>query len=87
MVAKTTLQRYIMSLDDVILSGDVSAAENLQDEILAALGSDIDELKRGLENYKPFTMYSTSDGRNSPIVYVGPIAESARFFSRSAPEK
>jgi len=62
MVAKTTLQRYITRLDDAILSNDDSAAEDLQDEILAALGSDIDDLKRGLENYKPFTMYSTSDG-------------------------
>jgi hypothetical protein len=82
MVAKTTLQRYIMSLDDVILSGDVSAAENLQDEILAALGSDIDELKRGLENCKPFTMYSTSDGRNSPIPTVDFIKDARTLRSR-----
>ena len=32
MVAKTTLQRYIIRLDDAILSNDVSAAEDLQDE-------------------------------------------------------
>ena len=38
MVVKTTLQRYIMRLDDAILSNDDSAAEDLQDEILAALG-------------------------------------------------
>lgn len=51
MVAKTTLQRYIKRLDDVILSGDSSTAEEIQEEILAALGSDIDGLKRGLECY------------------------------------
>lgn len=70
MVAKTTLQRYIKRLDDVILSGDSSTAEEIQDEILAALGSDIDGLKRGLENYAPFVMYSTSDGRSSPTPTV-----------------
>ncbi len=72
MVAKTTLQRYIKRLDDVILSGDSSTAEEIQDEILAALVSDIDGLKRGLENYAPFVMYSTSYGRSSPSSLVKP---------------
>lgn len=82
MVAKTTLQRYIKRLDDVILSGDSSTAEEIQDEILAALGSDIDGLKRGLENYAPFVMYSTSDGRSSPTPTVDFIKDARTLRSR-----
>lgn len=82
MVAKTTLQRYIKRLDDVILSGDSSTAEETQDEILAALGSDIDGLKRGLENYAPFVMYSTSDGRSSPTPTVDFIKDARTLRSR-----
>lgn len=82
MVAKTTLQRYITRLDDAILSNDVSAAEDLQDEILAALGSDIDGLKHGLENYKPFTIYSTSDGRNRPAPTVDFVKDARTLRSR-----
>ena len=82
MVAKTTLQRYIKRLDDVILSGDSSTAEEIQDEILAALGSDIDGLKRGLENYAPFVMYSTSDGRSSPTPIVDFIKDARTLRSR-----
>ena len=51
MVSKTTLQRYIKRLDEVIAAGDTSTAKDLQDEIIAALGSDLDGLKRGLTNY------------------------------------
>lgn len=82
MVAKTTLQRYITRLDDAILSNDVSAAEDLQDEILAALGSDIDGLKHGLENYKPLTIYSTSDGRNSLAPTVDFVKDARTLRSR-----
>ena len=82
MVAKTTLQRYITRLDDAILSSDASVAEDLQDEILAALGSDIDGLKGGLENYTPFVMYSTSDGRSSPTPTVDFIKDARTLRSR-----
>lgn len=82
MIAKTTLQRYITRLDEVILSGNASAAEDLQDEILAALGSDLEGLKRGLENYKPFAMYSTSDGRSSTPPTVDFIKDARTLRSR-----
>jgi len=82
MVAKTTLQRYITQLDHAILSSDASAAEDLQDEIIAVLGSDLDALKHGLENYAPFVMYSTSDGRYSPAPTVDFIKDARTLRSR-----
>ena len=45
MIPKATIQKYIMKLDKVIDSGDVTEAKELQDEILAALGNDIEGLK------------------------------------------
>lgn len=54
MISEITFRRYINRLDEVIASGNTTAAEELQHEILAAFGSDLDGLKRGLTNYQPY---------------------------------
>ena len=61
MIPKATIQKYIMKLDKVIDSGDVTEAKELQDEILAALGNDIEGLKTKLTNYSP-GLFATSNG-------------------------
>jgi len=53
MISGITFQRYINRLDEVIISGNTAVAEELQDEILAVFGSDLDGLKRDLTNYQP----------------------------------
>lgn len=62
MIPKTTIQKYIIKLDEVIDSGDVTEAKELQDEILAALGNDIKGLKSQLTNYSP-GLFVTINGR------------------------
>ena len=57
MVLGITLKRYIEKLQQVITSGDERKAENLQREILAVLGNDIDGLKYGLTNYEFSSSY------------------------------
>lgn len=57
MVSGITLKRYIEKLQQVITSGDERKAENLQREILAVLGNDIDGLKYGLTNYEFSSFY------------------------------
>lgn len=44
----TTLKRYIKLLDGVIVSGDASAAEELQDEILAVFEPEFSGLRSKL---------------------------------------
>mgnify|MGYP002625735633 CR=1 FL=1 len=82
MITTTTLQCFITRLDEVISSGNASTAEDIQDGILAALESDIDGLKRGLENYKPFVMYSASDGHSSPTPVVDFLKDARTLRSR-----
>ena len=53
MPAITSLRKYIKLLDGVILSGDTGKADELQDEVLAVFGSEMDGLRAGLTNYQP----------------------------------
>lgn len=69
MVAKKTLQRYIKQLDDVIKDQDSSIAEKLQEEIIVALDSELDGLKKGLSNYGFIALYS--DPRTGKTINVG----------------
>ena len=51
MPSTTSLRRYIKLLDDVILSGDESAAKELQDEVLAVFEPEFDGMRTKLTNY------------------------------------
>ena len=51
MVSPNTYKRYIDKLDAAISSSNVADAKDLQNEILAVFGSELDGLKRGLTNY------------------------------------
>ena len=69
----TTLKRYIKLLDGVIVSGDASAAEELQDEILAVFEPEFSGLRSKLTNYQP-VMMATIGGRmvdsSSPVDFI-----------------
>ena len=73
MVSSVTIKRYISQLDEVILSGDVSAAEELQEEVLSVLGPSFKGLKAGLTNYGPY-MAATIAGKTTevftPVDYI-----------------
>lgn len=73
MVSSVTIKRYISQLDEVILSGDVSAAEELQEEVLSVLGPSFKGLKAGLTNYEPY-MAATIAGKTTevftPVDYI-----------------
>ena len=73
MVSKTTLQRYINSLDEVIVSGDVSKAEELQDEIIAVFEPELGSMRSKLTNYQPFVI-GTFGGKtvdsSSPVDFI-----------------
>ncbi len=64
MISEITFRRYINRLDEVIASGNTTAAEELQDEILAIFSSDLDGLKRGLTNYQPYFI-ATAGGQTA----------------------
>lgn len=73
MVSKTTLQRYITRLDEVIVSGDASKAEELQDEIIAVFEPELGSMRSRLTNYQPFIM-GTFGGKtvdsSSPVDFI-----------------
>ena len=58
MLAKKTLQRYIDRCDNVLTSGMITDAKNLEEEILAVLSSDLDGLKTGLSKYGKVSFFS-----------------------------
>ena len=62
MPAATSLRKYIRLLDDVILAGDETKAEELQNEILAVFGSELDGLRLGLTNYQ-YAIFATINGK------------------------
>lgn len=66
MISGITFRRYIGRLDEVIASGNTTVAKELQDEILAVFGSDLDGLKRGLTNYQPYSII-TLGGRTTKV--------------------
>lgn len=82
MVSKKTLRRYIKKLDEVILTGDATMAEELQNELLAVLGSDLDGLKSGLTNYSPIGMVSYGGATFSPQSSVDFIKDARTLRSR-----
>ena len=63
MLSSITLQRYIKKCEDVLVSGSISEAKDLQHEIISVLGSDLDGLKRGLTNYSAIGAFSSSNGK------------------------
>ena len=73
MPSVTTLRRYIKLLDGAILSENVSAAEELQNEILSVFGPDLDSLRSGLTNYQFFSI-GTIGGKtvdtSSPVDFI-----------------
>lgn len=69
MLSSITLQRYIKMCDEVISSGDSTAAEELQKEIIAALSNDISHLRSGLTNYSFVGAFS--NGRTGETIVVG----------------
>ena len=73
MISKTTLQRYINSLDEVIASGDTFKAEELQDEIIAVFEPELGSMRTKLTNYQPFVM-GTFGGKtvdsSSPVDFI-----------------
>ena len=60
MVSPNTYKRYINKLDSVISSSNVADAKDLQNEILAVFGSELDGLKSGLTNYSFVGIVSNS---------------------------
>ena len=68
MLSPSTLRRYIQNCDEVIESQDVSAAKDLQKEIIAVLGSSLSGLTRGLTNYSAVGAFTD---RNGKTVVVG----------------
>lgn len=63
MISSRTLIRYIDQCDNVISQNNISAAKELQKEILAVFSPDLEGLKRGLSNYAPRVFCSTADGK------------------------
>lgn len=82
MPSPTTLKRYIEKLDEVILSGDMNAAEGLQDEVLAVFDTEIEGLRSKLDNYAHVSMFSTSDGYDSPVPDVDFIKDARTLRER-----
>lgn len=66
----------------VILAGDASEAEELQGEVLAALGSDLDGLKRGLTNYGPYMAVSRGGVTKEAYTLVDFIKDTRLLKSR-----
>lgn len=73
MPSAISLKRYIEQLDSVILSEDVSAAKELQDEVLAVFEPELGSMRSKLTNYQPFSMASiggkTVDS-SSPVDFI-----------------
>lgn len=82
MISKTTLRRYIRGLDEVIVSGNATAAEELQGEILAVFGSDLDGLKRGLTNYQPSQIITIGERTMETSAQVDFIKDAKTLRSR-----
>ena len=73
MLPKATLERYIQKCDEEILAGDSSAAKILQEEILATLGPDLDNLKHGLTNYHPHVLTTGNGQISNTVDFIGDI--------------
>lgn len=79
MVSSVTLKRYISQLDGVILAGDVSTAEELQEEVLSVLGSSFKGLKAGLTNYGQY-MAATIAGKTTEVFTPVDYIKEAEYY-------
>ena len=61
MPSAQSLRRYIEQLDGVIISGDVSAAEELQDEVIAVFEPELGSMRSKLTNYQPASFTTMGD--------------------------
>lgn len=73
MVSAVSLRRYLELLDDVIRTENTKTAEELQDEVIAVFGSELDGLSSKLTNYQPCFM-ATVGGKtydsSSPVDFI-----------------
>lgn len=81
MLAANTLRKYIARLDEVILSGDASAAEELQDEVLAVFDSELNGLRTRLTNYQP-AVFASYGGKTVSSAHVDFIKDARTLRAR-----
>lgn len=73
MPSTTTLKRYIKLLGDAIVSGDVSTAEELQEEILEVFEPEYSGLRSKLTNYQSIMMATIGErtlDSSSPVDFI-----------------